>query len=84
MQKSKKKMTITTILNRNFKYSVLICPVPRTIFSDIIMNYIMKVQILKIILMVGYIILYSKEILKKNNCQNQIIKIIFSEYLKIN
>ena len=64
-------------LNRNAHYSALICPVTRTNFSGIIMNYKMSVQILKIILIVEYAILYFKEISKKINCQHQEVKIIF-------
>ena len=64
-------------LNRNSHYSALICPVTRTNFSGIIMNYKMSVQLLKIILIVEYAILYFKEISKKINCQHQIVIIIF-------
>ena len=47
------------------------------------MNYKMSVQILKIILIVEYAILYFKEISKKINYQHQIVIIIFLNIKKL-
>ena len=47
------------------------------------MNYKMNVQILKIIFIVEYAILYFKEISKKLNCQHQIVIVIFLNIKKL-